>query len=108
LAMLDREQQARPAGDCISQPLIPRPLVGEPAEFVQAWESKGAEIVSAVGHADTAALFSVLLGRAVPQNRVSVKVASDVILLVGQYVGPRLPEGATTLPEGAVVEWWVV
>lgn len=29
-------------------------------------------------------------------------------LLVAQYSGPRLPEGATALPEGATIEWWLV
>ena len=29
-------------------------------------------------------------------------------LFVGQYKGPRLPEGATALPEGAIVEWAMV
>jgi hypothetical protein len=27
---------------------------------------------------------------------------------VGQYTGPRLPEGSKTLPEGASVEWLFV
>jgi hypothetical protein len=29
-------------------------------------------------------------------------------VLVGQYSGTRLPEGATTLPEGATIRWLVV
>jgi hypothetical protein len=29
-------------------------------------------------------------------------------VLVAQYRGPRLPEGATELPEGATIEWYVV
>ena len=63
---------------------------------------------SAVGHADTAALFSTLLGVEVPAHRASVTLDEDTELLVGQYVGPRLPEGATTLPEGAAVRWLLV
>lgn len=70
---------------------------------------------SAVGHADTAALFSTLLGVEVPMNRATVKVeaASNRVkgrtsLLVGQYSGPRLPEGTSVLPEGATVQWWFV
>lgn len=27
-------------------------------------------------------------------------------LIFGQYIGPRLPEGVTALPEGATIEWW--
>lgn len=63
---------------------------------------------SVVGHPDTAALFAALLDVDVPCNRTSVRLQHGDILLVGQYTGPRLPEGATTLPEGASIEWWQV
>lgn len=64
--------------------------------------------VSAVGHADTASLFSSLLGTEVPPNRISITLNIWDILLVGQYNGPRLPEGCTTLPEGASIRWWLI
>ena len=64
--------------------------------------------VSAVGHADTASLFTSLLGTEVPANRVSVSLRNYDVLVVGQYNGPRLPEGCTTLPEGATIRWWLV
>ena len=63
---------------------------------------------SIVGHADTAAVFSSLLGLEVPCNRATFQLEEDHILFVGQYKGPRLPEGATSLPEGARVEWAMV
>ena len=63
---------------------------------------------SIVGHADTAAVFSSLLGLDVPTNRATFQLEEGVTLFVGQYKGPRLPEGATTLPEGAKVEWAMV
>ena len=63
---------------------------------------------SVVGHADTAAVFSSLLGLDVPCNRATFTLEEDVVLFVGQYKGPRLPEGATSLPEGAKVEWAMV
>ena len=63
---------------------------------------------SAVGHADTAAVFADVLGVPVPCNRVSVSLVHCATALVGQYSGPRLPEGATTLPEGATIKWVVV
>ena len=66
------------------------------------------ESVSAVGHADTAALFSAILGIEVPCNRVTVTLKSGESALLGQYTGPRLPEGATTLPEGASIKWVLV
>jgi hypothetical protein len=70
--------------------------------------------VSAVGHADTAAVFSALLGVDVQPARVSVAIPARAYgvapwqALVGQYSGPRLAEGATTLPEGAVIRWVTV
>lgn len=64
---------------------------------------------SAVGHADTAAVFSNVLGVKIPVSRATVALRRyETSLIVGQYRGPRLPEGATTLPEGSVIEWWQV
>ena len=64
--------------------------------------------VSAVGHADTAAVFSAVLGVTVPCNRATVALREGDVALVGQYSGPRLPEGAASLPEGATIRWLVV
>lgn len=55
---------------------------------------------SCVGHQDTANVLSTLLGVEVPMQRVSVHLDSGDILYVAQFIGGRLPEGATTLPEG--------
>ena len=63
---------------------------------------------SAVGHADTAAVFSNVLGVEIPCNRATVALKDGDVALVGQYSGPRLPEGATSLPEGATIKWLVV
>jgi hypothetical protein len=63
---------------------------------------------SAVGHADTAAVLSSVLGTPVPMNRTTLQMQRGVGLLVGQYKGPRLEEGTTKLPEGATIEWWLV
>lgn len=51
-------------------------------------------IVSVIGHEDTARVLGV------PFNRISVKVKDGDIVYVAQLQGGRLPEGATTLPEG--------
>ena len=67
-----------------------------------------ADCSSAVGHADTAAVFSSVLGVTVPCNRATVALKDGDVALVGQYSGPRLPEGATSLPEGAAIKWLVV
>lgn len=65
-------------------------------------------IRSAVGHADTAAVFGTALGLPVPCNRVTVTLRPGDRALLGQYKGPRLPEGATELPAGAEIAWIAV
>ena len=64
--------------------------------------------VSRVGHADTAALLSGLLGTPVSVHRASLQLEPQDVLLVAQYAGPRLPEGTVTLPDGAHIDWYVV
>jgi len=69
------------------------------------------DYVSAVGHADVAALFTEALGVSVPMSRINAELlpgSEDDQILIGQYVGPRLPEGTTTLPEGAEIRWVLV
>lgn len=68
--------------------------------------SKGVE--SAIGHADTANVFSSELGVEVPANRVTVALSNGETVLVGQYSGPRLLEGTTKLPDEAKIQWLVV
>lgn len=64
--------------------------------------------LSVVGHADTAALLTAILGREVAMNRASLALHRGDALYVAQYNGPRLPEGATSLPEGAKIRWYCV
>lgn len=90
------------------------------SEQAQALLNSASEVVSAVGHTDTARIFSTQLGRDIPENRVSLTPdqvwgeAADKAtkatgsLLAGLYKGPRLPEGATKLPEGAQIQWVIV
>jgi hypothetical protein len=63
-------------------------------------EVKQADFVSVVGHPDTAAVLTDMLDKEVAYNRQSLSLESGDILYVAQIVGGRLPEGATTLPEG--------
>lgn len=62
-------------------------------------------INSAVGHADTAAVFADVLGIDIPCDARTVQIGPGDDAIVGQYIGPRLPEGCTTLPEGAAIRW---
>ena len=66
------------------------------------------DIESAIGHVDTTFAVSNILGFEVKPNRVSIKLSESDVLYVAQYTGPRLPEGATTLPEGASLEFFEV
>ena len=59
-----------------------------------------ADVMSAVGHADTAAVLSDILGFEIPMNRTFVTLEEDTEVYVAQLIGGRLPEGATNLPEG--------
>jgi len=65
------------------------------------------EVVSAIGHGDTARLVGRELGIELPADRRNV-VLGDEYVLIAQYIGPRLPEGATELPSGARLEWFLV
>ena len=58
------------------------------------------DFTSVIGHPDTAAVVSNILGKDVACNRVSVSLSKGDILYVAQVVGGRLPAGATTLPDG--------
>lgn len=66
------------------------------------------DAVSAIGHADTAAILSDMLGRKIEHNRVNVSLSRDTVLYVAQVTGGRLPEGATTLPEGIEIRFYRV
>ena len=63
---------------------------------------------SAVGHEPTAAVFAEVLGSPVTFNRATVTLLKGEVALVGQYRGPRLEEGVTTLPLGASIVWYQV
>lgn len=89
--------------------LVVRRLADDEAKrLLQVCAEAGYRLVSGVGHADTARVFSDLLGTEVPMNRVNIDLCGLDLLLVGQYSGPRLPEGTTVLPEGATIKWFTI
>lgn len=62
-----------------------------------------------IGHADTAAIVGRLVGRpGLKANRESVTLQPGDVVFVAQLTGGRLPEGATTLPEGFEIAWYEV
>lgn len=75
---------------------------GTSVDFVPVTKEEVAQsgFQSVIGHQDTANVLTSLLGVEVPMNRVSVRITPEDTLYVAQVTGGRLPEGATTLPEG--------
>ncbi|MBA0167851.1 STIV orfB116 family protein [Pectobacterium sp. CFBP8739] len=71
------------------------------------WVQKGVWH-SVVGHEDTAAITSKELGAVIPFNRQTLLIEKGDEVLVTQYIGPRLPEGSTQLPDGAKFEYFLV
>jgi hypothetical protein len=63
---------------------------------------------SIVGHDDTATLLSELLGVPITKNRISTSLAVGDCILVCQYNGERLTEGAKTLPPNAIIRYFLV
>lgn len=53
--------------------------------------------INFIGHQSTAQLLGM------EANRVSLQAGAGATLVVAQYDGPRLNEGATQLPEGAKI-----
>jgi hypothetical protein len=77
-----------------------------PVAFARWFASKARSVV---GHADTAAVISDTLGVDVACNRATVWLGNHDEMVVAQYSGPRLSEGATSLPKGATIRYlWVV
>lgn len=62
---------------------------------------------SYIGHQDLANIVSFIVGVNIPYNRGNLLADKGAKLLICQYRGPRLPEGATMLPEGAVIEFYL-
>lgn len=68
----------------------------------------GKIIVSHIGHSSTAAV----IGKDLNINNLYTCRDNFILFndaaIVAQYVGPRLPEGATELPEGATIKYFMV
>jgi len=79
-----------------------------PIDLQRAKSLLSVDYVNAVGHESTAAILSNMLGMDIKRSRVNVVAKDGDVAVVAQYHGPRLPEGATTLPDGASIEFWEV
>lgn len=81
-------------------------IVFERVDVEQANDLLGPDFRCAIGHADTARIVGSMLGLHLEPSRESVALGERDGLVIAQYSGPRLPEGATELPEGARIEFW--
>lgn len=63
---------------------------------------------SAIGHESTADVLSNKLKFEVQTNRANIKLDGDTELIVAQFVGGRLPEGAKTLPDNMQIKFVLV
>lgn len=63
-----------------------------------------------IGHKDIANVVSNELGLPVEMNekRPNLLLNPEDVVVIAQYIGPRLPEGATQLPENARIEYFTV
>ena len=64
--------------------------------------------ISCVGHESTANVLSNILELTVPYCRQSIKLGYNDTLIVAQVIGGRLPEGATSLPDGVNIKFILV
>jgi hypothetical protein len=87
-------------GNAFSLGMLPRDCKPEIRELDSKPSFEG--LVSVVGHITTAAILGVAF------NRASITLQPGDVLTVAQYSGPRLPEGATVLPDGAQFRWFEV
>lgn len=78
-----------------------------PAEQVKETLLKGG-CDSYIGHADTAVVLSYTLGLEIPCLRRFGTLKRGEQAIVAQVIGGRLPEGATTLPEGMSIRFYLV
>ena len=84
---------------------FPCQLLFEEISLNEAREELAKGFTNAVGHADTAAVFASELGVSVEAARITISLHKSDRLIVGQYRGPRLPEGCKILPDGATIQW---
>jgi hypothetical protein len=83
--------------------------ISEASEVVRYMPESDGAIKNVIGHPDTAAVVGNMLEvGSLPANRESVQAGWGDIFIVAQYRGPRLPEGATALPNGATIKFYKV
>lgn len=64
------------------------------------------KVESYIGHAETAQVIGTMLGMEVSCQRRFGTLVPGETAVVAQVIGGRLPEGATTLPEGMKIQFF--
>lgn len=77
-------------------------ISGDCVILVKEVKSFPSDVVSFIGHEDTAKIFNV------PFNRASVTLNDGDVAYVVQLQGGRLPEGSTSLPEGYSFKYYKI
>lgn len=94
--------------DCMSEEgknIFIQPILNPKKWVIEKGEKN---IISCIGHEDTVKLINDKLGTRFPYARINISMVEGDIMLVAQYTGPRLPEGATTLPEGTTLRYYEI
>ena len=74
-------------------------------EEVQPTKELLQECDNSLGHKDICDLLNGMFGTSLVPNRKSDRLSDGDSVLVAQYTGGRLPEGAISLPEGASLKF---
>ena len=89
-------------GNAFSLQMLEHPMANIEVCEIDKSEVPFDSATSIIGHADLANILGV------KTNRVNTKLKDGDVLYVAQYVGGRLPEGMTTLPDGAEIKFYKV
>lgn len=84
---------------------FPVTIHAEDISLDEARNELNSEYTNAIGHADTAAVYACELGVPIEANRMTIELIEGDVIIVGQYRGPRLPEGCKTLPDESTIQW---
>lgn len=93
-------------GNAFSLQMVETPCTVEVQE-VQPREIPS-DLVSCIGHEDTAAVVGNIIDKFVPVNRINIRLVPGDVLYVAQVTGGRLPEGAKTLPSDLALKFLAV
>lgn len=66
------------------------------------------DVQSGLGHDDIVYFVNQATGLNLEKNRCNNEFTHGDVFYIAQYIGPRLAEGSTTLPEDATIKYFKV